>query len=123
MINLTAVNEEKVDILAYNIVSTALFLARDDIPGALAAYDDSEVSEATGLLRQQHLISRSIQPTRKIKNIYDPLKYLNHPNVARLRTNISRTRQAKSPESGRLVELLETEYCSPSTNAELNSAT
>ena len=53
----------------------------------------------------------------------NPVKYLNPPDVARLRANMSRIRFAESKASKMLAQLLQLEYKNLSNTARLNPAT
>lgn len=124
LINLTASNAEEADRLAYNIIVTAISLAQDSIPAALAAYDHRSVKLTTGLLSGQQLVPQSIQLAREIVTTIDPKRYLNPPDILRLRANISRLQSGVSQSKlAGLAELLRLEYETISANARLNPAT
>jgi hypothetical protein len=117
LVNLAAGSAEEADKLAYNIIITALSLAREDIPSAFSAYDQDSVRTTTRLLRTRQLVLKALQLTRQIITLADPVKYLSPPDVTRLRANINRISQAESPASKKLFELLQFEYRSISNNA------
>lgn len=124
LINLTAGNAEEADRLAYNIIVTALSLAQDNIPAALAAYDQKDVRLSTGLLSGQRLAPEALQLAREITTVVNPKRYLNPPDILRLKANISRLRTGENQSSlARLAELLQLEYEAISTNARHHPAT
>ena len=123
LINLSVGNAEEADKLAYNIIVTAISLAQENIPAALAVYTHQGVKLTTTTLQSQQLIRQSLQVASAIVTFVNPVKYLNPPDVARLRANINRIRLAKSKASEVLAELLQLEYRTLNSNARLNPAT
>jgi hypothetical protein len=123
LINLSVGNAEEADKLSYNIIVTAISLAQENIPAALAAYTHEGVKLTTTALHSQQLILQSLQVASAMVTFINPVKYLNPPDVARLRANINRIRLAKSKASEVLAELLQLEYRSLNSNARLNPAT
>ena len=123
LINLAAGNEEEADKLAYKIIVTAISLAREDIPAALAVYNHEGVELTTNVLQPQQLLLRSLQVAKRMVVFIDPVKYLNPPDVARLRANINRIRFAESKASSVLAQLLQLEYKNLNNNAKHNPAT
>ena len=123
LINLSVGNAEEADKLAYNIIVTAISLAQENIPAALAVYTHQGVKLTTTTLQSQQLIRQSLQVVSAIVTFVNPVKYLNPPDVTRLRANINRIRLAKSKASEVLAELLQLEYRSLQGNAKLNPAT
>jgi len=123
LINLAAGNAEEADKLAYKIIITAISLAQEDIPAALAAYNHESVTLTTNMLQSRELLLRSLQVAQEMVTFINPVKYLSPPDVARLRANISRIRSVESKASKVLVQLLQLEYKNLSDNARLNPAT
>lgn len=123
LINLTVGNDEEADELAYKIIVTATSLARENIPAGLAAYDHETVRLTTPVLQPRQLVVRSLQMAQEIATFIEPLKYLNPPDVTRLRTNISRLRSVKSKTAELLTQLLQLEYRNLGNIARLNPAT
>ncbi|MBN2238623.1 MAG: DUF58 domain-containing protein [Dehalococcoidales bacterium] len=122
LINLSVTDENEADILAYNIIVTALSLARNDIRAALAVYDHNEVKLTTVTLNHQHLVARSLQVAREMVSYINPVRYLNPPDLQRLRNNIRRIGNSKSEASLKLMELLQIELKSLSENAKHHPA-
>ncbi len=110
LVNLVVSDAEEADKLAYKIITTALSLARENIPAALAAYDHEEVKLTTGVIPPSQLLLTSLQVAREMVTLVNPTKYLNPPDVARLRGDIRRLRSVQSHAAKALTQLLEVEY-------------
>jgi len=123
LINLAIGNAEEADKLAYKIIVTAVSLARENIPAALATYNHEDVKLTTPMLQPPQLVVQSLQVAREIATFVDPVKYLSPPDVARLRANISRLRFVESKASRVLSHLLQLEYKNLSNNVKLHPAT
>jgi len=123
LINLAVGNAEEADKLAYNIIVTAISLAQENIPAALAVYNHEGVKITTPMLQPRQLLLQSLKVAQEMVTFINPVKYLNPPDVARLRANISRIRFAKSKASQVLAQLLQLEYKNLNNTAKLNPAT
>jgi len=123
LVNLAAGDAEGADRLAYHFLITALTLARENIPAALAAYDQEKVVLMTSLLIPQQLVMRSMQLMKRITLLSAPRRYLNPPDILRLRANTRRLSQSASPAAGMLAELLRLEYENLSRNVRENPCT
>ncbi len=123
LINLAVGNAEEADKLAYNIIVTAISLARENIPAALAVYNHEGVELTTAVLQPPELLLQSLRVAREMVIFVNPVRYLNPPDVARLRANISRIQFAESKASSVLAQLLQLEYKSLDNNARHNPAT
>jgi uncharacterized protein (DUF58 family) len=123
LINLAVGDAEEADKLAYSIIVTAISLAQNNIPAALAAYSHEGVKLSTPTLQPRQLLVQSLKIVNEIVTFTNPVKYLNPPDVARLRTNISRIGFVQSEASEVLVRLLRLEYENLENNARLNPAT
>jgi len=123
LINLAVGNAEEADKLAYNIIVTAISLAQENIPAALAAYNHEGVKVTTPALQPQQLLLQSLQVAQEMVTFINPVKYLNPPDVARLRANINRIPLAESKASKVLAQLLQLEYKNLNNSARLNPAT
>ena len=123
LINLAVGNAEEADKLAYNIIVTAISLAQDNIPAALAAYNHEGVKVTTPTLQAQQLVLKSLQVAQEMVTFINPVKYLNPPDVTRLRANISRIGFAESKASHVLAQLLQLEFNNLRNTARLNPAT
>ena len=123
LINLAVGNAEEADKLAYKIIVTAISLARENIPAALAAYNHEGVKVTTPTLQPRQLLLQSLQIAQEMVTFINPVKYLNPPDVVRLRANISRIQFAESKAAKVLAQLLQLEYKNLSNNAKLHPAT
>jgi len=123
LINLVTGNAEELDKLAYNILVTAITLGQENIPGAVAVYDREKVVMTTSVLSSLQLVLHSLQIVKQLVVLANPLKYLNPPDVSRLRANINRLNQIDSHPAKVLSELLKLEYKTLSTGANLNPCT
>ncbi len=123
LINLVVGNADEADKQAYNIIMTALSLAREQIPTAIAAYNDKETFLVTNTLPPNQLVARALDIITNIMTIKNPLKYLGHPDIIRLRANINRLHYGHNPASSKLAELLEIEYNNLKSISKTNPAT
>jgi hypothetical protein len=110
LVNLVAGDAEEADKLAYAIISTALSLARESIPTALAAYSQDEVKLTTAALGPGRLLFTSLKIARQLITVMKPTQYLGPPDVPRLRANIRRLGSVQSQAATVLTELLRIEY-------------
>lgn len=101
---------EEADKLAYKIITTALSLARENIPAALAVYNNEEVKLTTGVIPPSQLLLTSLQVAKEMVTLVNPTKYLNPPDVVRLRGDIRRLRPVPGQAARALTQLLEIEY-------------
>ena len=109
-VNLSVSNDEEKDKLAYSLITTALTLARESIPSALAAYSQEAVVMTTPLLEPRQALLEALNLTREVKVSLSPLRYLAVPDIDRLRGNIHRLRHSPNQPAVRLAELLDLEY-------------
>jgi len=121
--NLSVSDAEEADQLAYYLLVTALSLARENIPTALATYDHTAVRLATQALSPRQLVLQALQAARKIVIYVDPARCLQLPDASRLRADITRLRSVKSETASRLIALLQWEYGNLRRAAKLNPAT
>lgn len=123
LINLVAGDAEEMDKLAYNILISAVCLAQDNIPTAIAVYHDEDILYTTHSLTSNTLVASVIQilPDIIIKPVWR--KYLAPPDVMRLRSNISRLSRFESESVIKLRDLLRMEYKSLSNTAFSNPCT
>lgn len=110
LINLAVRDAEEADKLAYKLITTALSLARENIPSALSAYDHQKVRLVTPTLPPRAVLTKALEVAEQVVIFAGPLKYLASPNVERLRVNLFRLRQVGSPPAKALSSLLEIEY-------------
>lgn len=123
LVNLAVGSAEEADKLAYNIIVTALSLAREGIPTALAAYNQDGVAMTTTALDPAKLVTNALKLAQEMVTTISGVKYLNPPDVKRLRADITRLRLAESNASKKLLGLLELEYRGLYENAKGHPAT
>ncbi len=121
-VNLSVADEEEKDKLAYSFITTALTLARENVPSAMAAYNDREVVLTTRLLEPRQALLKALHLAREITVSPSPIRYLEVPDVSRLRGNIHRLRQSSQGAATALADLLELEYNALAGSAERNPA-
>lgn len=110
LINLAATSAEESDKLAYKIITTALSLAQENIPSALATYDQESVKLITPTLTPRVLLIKALEAAEHMVKYISPLRYLSPPDITRLRVNLFRLREAASEPARALASLLEIEY-------------
>jgi uncharacterized protein (DUF58 family) len=123
LVNLSANDEEEKDKVAYSLITTAITLAREHIPSALAAYTDKEVVLTTRQLDPREALIEALSLAREIRVSLSPLRYLAVPDVIRLRGNIGRLKQSEDGPASRLAELLDMEYMALSETVKHSTAT
>lgn len=123
LINLSVGDEEEADKLIYWLIIMALTMAQENIPVILAAYDHENIRLVTPLLQGRQLIIQALEIAKGMVRFINPVKYLNPPDIARLRADISRISLAKSESSQKLASLLEIEYENLSQEARKSPAT
>jgi hypothetical protein len=117
LVNLIAGNSEEKDILAYNILVTAITLAQENVPAIMAAYTDCEVVASSDILHGQQLILQALKIVKEIVIKPGSVRYLEPPNMIKLKANILRLQKADSQPACVLGELLQMEYRNISLNA------
>ncbi len=123
LVNLAVQDAEEADKLAYKLITTALSLAQENIPSALAAYDHQKVRLVTPTLPPRATLAKALEVAEQVVIFASPLKYLASPNVERLRANLFRLRQVDSQPAKALSSLLEIEYRNLEREARENPAT
>jgi uncharacterized protein (DUF58 family) len=121
-VNLSVSDEEEKDKLAYSLITTALTLARESIPSALAAYNQEAVVTTTRFLDPKRVLLQVLGLAREVMVSLPPLRYLSVPDVERMRGNIYRLRCSQREPAVRLAELLDLEYEALSKSAAGNPA-
>ena len=123
LVNLSVTDEEERDKLAYSLITSGLTLARENIPSALAAYNDQEMVASTRLLDPRQALLQVLTLSQDIRLLPGPLRYLEVPDVSRLRGNIHRLRRSAETAAVRLAELLQLEYDALNRGAWANPVT
>ncbi len=110
LINMTVGDADEADKQVYNMIVAALSLAKEQIPAALALYDEKDVQLVTASLPPQVLVSRCLGITKDVRIIGKSTRYLSPPDVAILRANIRRLQSVESNPAKALAQLLQVEY-------------
>ena len=123
LVNLAVGSDEEKDKTAFKIIVTALFLARENVPTAISAYDHEGVKMATASLHPQQLLLTAMAVAGQLVMYNRPLRYLDSVDVDRLKANISRLRYSENTASKVISGLLQLEYRSLHLGSRLNPAT
>lgn len=110
LINMTVGDADEADKQVYNMIVVALSLAREQIPTALALYDEKDVQLVTATLQPQVLVSRCLGITKEVRIIGKSTRYLSRPDVVILHANIRRLQSVESEPVKALAQLLRVEY-------------
>jgi uncharacterized protein (DUF58 family) len=107
--DLTAKDAEDADKLAYNLVMSALTLATEALPAALAVYNQKEVLAVTPQRSPRETLKKALELTEKITIVEPKEKVLQPLEMRRLKRSISQLEQAKTETAQKLKEVLELE--------------
>lgn len=105
-VNLAVTDAEEADKLAFNLITTALTLAQENIPTTLTAYNHERVVLTTPATDPREIVKQTLSLVKDISMVESVQRYLQLPDITRLRRNISLLRQAKSEPAQRLLDLL-----------------
>jgi len=109
-VNLSVTDAEAADNLAFNLITTALTLAHETIPTALAVYNHQRVVLTTGVTDPREILKRTLLLIKDITSIEFAHRFLQLPDISRLRRDITQLKQAKSEPAQRLLSMLNFEY-------------
>lgn len=107
--DLTAKNAEDADALAYNLVISALTLATEALPAALAVYNNYEVFAATSPISPRETLKKTLELTEKITIEESKERILQPLEMRRLKRSISQLETTKNEAAQKLKEILEFE--------------
>ena len=108
--NLAAKDVEEADKLVYNLVMSALTLAREAVPTALAAYNHEEVLATIPPTNPREMLKKALRLTQSITLVEPLKKTLQSPEVQRLRRCIGQLEQVKTEPAQKLAGILRLEY-------------
>jgi hypothetical protein len=108
--DLTAKDAEDADKLAYNLVMSALTLATEALPSALAVCNSKEVLAATPPMNPRETLKKALELTEKITIVEPKQKVLQPTEMRRLKRSIGQLDQMKTESAHKLSELLEFEF-------------
>ncbi|HEY41214.1 MAG TPA: DUF58 domain-containing protein [Dehalococcoidia bacterium] len=108
-VNLSVVDAEEADKLAFDLITTALTLAQEMVPTALAAYNHEEVVRATAVIDPRNTLRQSMELVNSI-TMAELTRLLQPASLGRLRYNMSLLRGATSQPAQQLLNILDFEY-------------
>ena len=109
-VNLSVTDAEAADKLAFNLITTALTLARQAIPTALAAYNHERVILTTAVTEPKEILRQALLLVNNINLVESTHRYLQPAAMGRLRRNITLLKRATSEPAQRLLGMLDFEY-------------
>lgn len=122
-VNLSVTGAEEADKLAFNLITTALTFAYESIPTALAAYNHQEVILTTTVTNPREILKKALSLVKDITSVDLAQRYLQPPDIGKLRRNISQLKQIESEPARRLTDILNFEYRSIQESARSHPAT
>lgn len=108
--DLTAKDTEDADKLAYNFVMTALTLAVEALPSALAIYNKKEVLSVTQPMNPRETLRKTLELTEKITIAEVKEKVLQPTQMLRLKRSMGQLAQVQTESAQKLLKLLEFEF-------------
>ncbi len=122
-VNLSVTDIEAADNLAFNLLTIALTLARENIPTALAAYNQQSVVLNTGITEPTEILRQSLSLLREIEVVKFTDRYLEPIDISKIRRNIRQLQQTDSEPAQRLLDILNFEHRSIKEAAKSHPAT
>jgi len=108
--NLSVTDVEEADKLAFNLITTALTLAQEAIPTALAVYNHQGVVLTTTIIDSREILKQAMLLVKDISRVEFAHRFLQLPDISKLRRNITRLKQATSEPGQRLLSMLNFEH-------------
>jgi uncharacterized protein (DUF58 family) len=121
--NLEADSAAAADRLAFNLITVALTLARENIPAALAVYDRHRVVLHTGIIDTFEVLKQTLSLVRQITTAELEGRHLEPTDIAKVRRSIRQLQQAESEPARRLLEILNFEHRAVEESARNHPAT
>jgi hypothetical protein len=109
-VNLSVADAEEADKLAFDLITTALTLAQEMVPTALAAYNHEQVVRTTAAGDPKDALKHSIALVNNIAQVELGQRFLQPANLSRLRRNLGILRGATSQPAQKLLSILDFEY-------------
>lgn len=107
--DLTAKDAEEADVLAYDLVMSALTLAKEGFPSALAVYSQREVIAVTQTMDSRETLKKAIELTGEISIEEYKLKVLEPMELARVKRSIDQLGKSSVESAQKLSQVLITE--------------
>jgi hypothetical protein len=109
-VNLSVADAEEADRLAFDLITTALTLAQEMVPTALAAYNHKQVVQTTAVIDPRDTLRHSIALVNSITFTEFGRRLLQPANLGRLRQNMGLLKGATSEPAQQLLNILDFEY-------------
>jgi hypothetical protein len=109
-VNLSVADAEEADKLAFDLITTALTLAQEMVPTALAAYNHEQVVRTTAVVDSRETLKNSLELVNSITLAELGRRVLQPANLGRLRQNMGLLRGATSQSAQQLLNILDFEY-------------
>ncbi len=109
-VNLTVTDSEEADTLAFSLITTALTLAKENIPAALAAYNHRGVVLCHGVSEPAEILRQTLALVKEINITQFSERYLEPIDIARIRRNISQLKQTDSEPALKLLDIFNFEH-------------
>jgi len=107
--NLTVKDAEEADNLAYELITSALTLAGVNALVALAVYDHQEVLLTTEAVEPREILRRTLRLAQNITIAEQEQRFLQPPEIRRLKSNIAQLQRAGTESAQKLAEILRLE--------------
>ena len=107
--NLTVRDSQEADELAYTFVTSALTLASVNAAAALAVYNRNEVLLSTKAMDSRAFLKSTLGVAQRMTITEQEQRFLQPPEIRRLKRNIVQLQQAGSEAAHRLAEILSLE--------------
>ncbi len=108
--NLAAKDAEEADKLAYNFVISALTLATEALPTALAIYNNKEVLATTPPANPREALKKALELTKSITLVEPSERVLQSTEFRRLKRSIGQLELVKTEPAQKLADILNLEY-------------
>ncbi len=109
-VNLSVTDAEEADKLAFNLITTALTLARETIPAALAIYNHQKVILTTPVIDPREILKQTLLVVKDIASVEFIHRFLQPPDISKLRRNTTLLQPVTSQPAQRLLSMLRFEY-------------
>jgi hypothetical protein len=107
--NLTGADAEEADKLVYDLITSALTLARAIIPTSIAAYNHECVLAATPYLEPRNLVRKALELGQQVVPVTPVKRYLHPTDIRQLRTSIKQLEGKTMEAVKKLRNILEIE--------------
>ncbi len=121
--DLTTKNAEETDRLAYNLVMSALTLATEALPSALAVYNKEAVLLVTQPMNPRETLKKALAVTEEIVIFDSKMKVLQPSDLRRRKRFITQLGQVNTEPAQKLSQMLELELYASEQAAKAHPAT